>query len=139
MAKTVMTGDPQYDRGDVQGIVRLYKTVSLTVANGVALSNEVDMSIYSGGVIHMSAIWTAAAIGFKVCSISGGTFTPLYRDDALTLVQIGDGTNKPVASTSYAIPVEVFGARYMKLWSQNGSASDANQGGDRIITMDLKS
>jgi len=104
-----------------------------TIANGANLSDEIDVSQYAMLVVHMPAAWTAASIGFKVASASGGTFLPLYDDNG-TLVQI----DSPTASKAYSAPAEVAGARYVKLWSQDGSGSNANQGGARVITVDLK-
>ena len=106
---------------------------SLTIENGEALSEAFDMAIHAGATILMPAAWTAANIGFKVCARSDGTFLPLY-DDSGSIVEVS-----AAASKAFAAPAELYGAAWVKLWSQNGSGSDTNQGADRTITVLLKS
>lgn len=108
-------------------------SVTVTIANGAALSDEVDFREMAGGVLHMPAVWTTAYIGFQVSPTSGGTFQPLYDDETGALVQLN-----PSASCSYSLPAKLYGARYVKLWSQNGSGTGANQGGARSIVVDFK-
>jgi hypothetical protein len=108
--------------------------VTVTIANGANLSGEIDMSQFSMLIVHMPSAWTAASIGFKVASESGGTFLPLYDDDG-NLLQI----DSPGASKAYAAPAGVAGCSFVKLWSQNGSGTNTNQGGDRSIVVELKS
>jgi len=115
-------------------ITRERNTVTVTIVNGKALSNAFDFSYLTMGVLHMPSAWTAASIGFKVSSESGGTFQPLYDQDG-GLVQI----SSPAAGKAYALPAELAGAMYVKLWSQNGSGTDTNQGAERSIVLDLKS
>jgi hypothetical protein len=110
-------------------------TVTLTIANGAALSDAFDMTHFSMAIVTLPAAWTSAKIGFKVSTSSAGTFTPLYDHDG-NIVQVG-GT--PAASTSYEAPPELAAAFWVKLWSQDGSANDTNQGGARSITVTLKS
>ena len=106
---------------------------SLTIANGEALTEAFDMQIHAGMTILMPAAWTAANIGFKVCDTEDGTFLPLYDDGGL-LVEV-----QAAASKAFSVPAELFGASWVKLWSQDGAASDENQGAARTITVLLKS
>ena len=107
---------------------------SLTIANGAAVTEAFEMSNHAGGIVLMPAAWTAASIGFQVSDSPSGTFYPLY-DDGGTLVQI----SSPAVSKAYSIPAEVFGAAWVKLWSQDGSASDEDQGAARTVGVLLKS
>lgn len=113
--------------------IRIEKTATLTIANGAALSDELDFRYYSMLTVHMPAGWTAASIGFHVAHTSGGTFQPLY-DELGNLVQI----SSPSASRSYSVPPELAGAQYVKLWSQNGSGTNTNQGAARSLVVSLK-
>ena len=106
----------------------------MTIANGASLSDVLCMDGHAGGVVIMPGTWTAASIGFKVCDTSGGTFVPLY-DASGGLVQI----QSPTASNAYVLPEELYGCRYVKLWSQNGSGTNTNQGGARSLTVMMKS
>ena len=104
-----------------------------TIANGGAVSPEIDFSYYAGGVLHMPAAWTAAAIGFRVANQSGGTFQPLYDRDGL-IVRIVVAVDR-----SYPLPEELYGCRWVQLWSVNASTgANVNQGADRVIGLDFK-
>ena len=107
---------------------------SVTIANGAALSDAIDMRRYSFLVVHMPAAWTAASLGFHVSGSLAGTFQPLYDDDG-NLVQI----DSPAASQTYSAPAAVGGAHFVKLWSQNGSGTNTNQGAARTLALNVKS
>ena len=113
---------------------RLTQLLDVTIANGAALSNELPMDTYAGGIIYMPAAWTAASIGFKVAHTGGGTYYPLYDHDG-TLVQVAT----PTANNAYELPPEVYGALHIKLWSQDGAGADTNQGAARAFHITLKS
>lgn len=106
----------------------------MTIANGAALSDAFDMRDYAGGTLYMPAAWTAASIGFQIATETGGTYYPLYDEDG-TLVQI----SSPAVDNAYSLPKELFSARFVKLWSQDGAASGTNQGAARTIVIELKS
>lgn len=108
----------------------------VSIANGEALSDEIDVRGYSAMiVICTSAAWTSAALGFKVSPASGGTFYPFFRDisGAYSRAEIASFA----AETAYLVPVGLFPAGFVKLWSQN-SGSDENQGDDRAFVVILK-
>ena len=73
-------------------------------------------------------------IGFKISSSAGGTFLPLY-DNTATIIEI-DG---PSVDTAYQLPKDLFGAHYVKLWSQDGAGNNTNQGAERTLILELKS
>ena len=113
-------------------IARQSATTTATIANGAAVSGAIDLRGYAGGLIRMPAAWTAAHVGFQVSDATAGTYVPLYdRDGALVTINVA-------VSRAYPLPAEAFGARYVKLWSQNGAGADANQGAARDIGVDLK-
>lgn len=106
----------------------------LTIANGAAVSDAFDMQRHAGGTVLMPAAWTAASIGFQVAATEAGTYYKLYDADG-NLVQIVS----PSASLAYAMPTELFGAAFVKLWSQDGSGNNTNQGAERAPIVILKS
>lgn len=115
-------------------IIRRTTTITVTIAASANLSDALDFTRLVQGLVRMPAAWTAASIGFKVSGTEGGTYLPLYDDDG-ALVQI----DAPVASRAYTLPVALAGALWVKLWSQDGAASDTNQLAERVIPVDLKS
>lgn len=113
---------------------RIRLNASMTLTMGTAgLSGAFPFSEFAGGVVHMPAAWTAASIGFKVSSTVAGTFLPLYDDDG-NLVQI----DSPTTSKAYAFPDAIYPCRFVKLWSQDGSAADEAQAAERSLVVDLK-
>jgi len=114
-------------------INRDYKATTLTILIGAALTGVLDFQTFAAGILTMPAAWTAASIGFKVCSTPGGTFLPLY-DSLGNLFQI----TAPAASKAYQLPDELFGAHFVQLWSQNGAGVDAAQAAERSIGVMLK-
>ena len=115
-------------------IHRENSVLTLTIANGTALTEAFWFGDASGADIAMPAAWTAASIGFKVCATSDGTYLPKY-DDTNTLVQITPAE----VDKAYNFPTELFASHYVKLWSQDGSAGDENQGAARTIVLMMKS
>ncbi len=115
-------------------INRHTKVVSLTIANGEAESDAFDMKDYAGGQLMMPAAWTAANIGFKVASSQGATYYPLYDSDG-AIVEI----TSPAVDNAYQLPIELYGALWVKAWSQDGSANDTNQGAARTLIVEVKS
>ena len=108
------------------------ETESETIANGAAVSGEIDVRGKLVIVVHMPGAWTAASLGIKAAPSSGGTFQAVYDED-------GSLVSKTVAaSKTYRFKVaEIFGLRYVKLWSQDGSGNDTNQGAARTLNVDL--
>ena len=107
-------------------------TFPVTIPNGTALSNVVSFHEYAYGILHMPAAWTAASIGFQVCSTIDGTFLPLY-DEGGTLVEL-----TVTVDQAHPLPAEVLAARYVKIWSETGGAG-VNQGAARSLIVDMKS
>ena len=113
--------------------IRLNANMTVTLSASTHLTGAIPFSEFAGGVVHMPAAWTAASIGFKVSSTADGTFLPLYDDDG-DLVQI----DSPAVDCTYAFPDAVFPCRFVKLWSQDGSAADEAQAAARTLVVDLK-
>ena len=112
-------------------------TLTATIATGGNLSDEIDMTLYAGMIVHMPSTWDSASIGFYVSSISGGIFTGPLKDDDGNIIQI----DSPSVDEPYAAPAGLFPARFVKLFSHDGSGNAVNQttgGTDREIAVDLK-
>lgn len=114
-------------------IIRYESQDLVSIASGAAVSDVIDFRRGSLLVVHMPGAWTSASVGFQVSDARDGTFSPLYDDDG-NLVQI----DSPSADRAYMAPAALAGARFVKLWSQNGSGSDTNQTADRSLRVDLK-
>lgn len=106
-------------------------SVTVTIANGAALSGVINMEEFTQGIIHMPAAWTAADIGFYVSSEVGGTYLPVSNASGLVVI------SGPAVDNAYVLPADIYPARYIKLWS-NTAGSDENQGAARTLIVDLK-
>lgn len=116
------------------GLERRCDTKTATILNGAALSEALDVRVYAGGTISFPAGWTAATLGFKHCSSVGGTYQPLLKKDGVTRVEMTVTTGSDAA-----LPDEIFGCSFIKLWSENGSGVDTNQAtADRVFSLSLK-
>jgi hypothetical protein len=112
--------------------------IDLTIANNAALSEAFDMSDYCMGTVIVSGTWTAANIGFKICDTLGGTYV-IANDKTGVPIQIS-GVQTGEAD-GYAIPIEMFANKFVKLWSKNSTAAtrtDINQAGARAMKVILK-
>lgn len=119
----------------LNGLERTVENVDLAIAENEAESNAFDMSIFSGGSVLFPAAWTDASAGFKVCGTLDGTYVPL-RDGSGALVQItGIITN---AAAAYPLPDELFGCRFVKLWSCTSEGVATNQAAARALIAVLK-
>jgi hypothetical protein len=119
--------------------VREYTPIAVTIGNGEALSETINMKDFSGGIVIIPSAWTDANLGFKVSPTPDGTFVILHSSVGVP-VQIGEIVTN--ASYAYAIPEAIFAAGFMKLWSKNttdATVTDTNQGAARNITVLLKS
>lgn len=111
------------------------KVLNIDISEDDDLTQEyLDLREFSGGIVYMPAAWTAASIGFKVAAEPDETPLPLYDQDA-ALVQI----DSAVANQAFEIPPDIFGCRYVWLWSQNGSGTNTAQAADRELIVMLKS
>lgn len=114
------------------------ETISLTIANGAALSEAFDMQRYLNGLVYVPGTWTAGNIGFTVCDTATGTFS-IALDKTGVPIQIS--TVNTGRAGWYAIPTELFPASFVKLWSKNATAAtetDINQAGARAMKVMLK-
>lgn len=105
-------------------------TKIVTIAISAALSDPIDLSKYSGGVILMPAAWTAAGIGFKVSNSYGGTYVALIdaAGDEIEAAAAG------VVSVAHPMPAAIFGFKYIKLWSETAGA-DVTQAAERVLNL----
>ncbi len=109
-------------------------TVNTSIPAGTALSLVFEIAEFNEGILHMpttAQAWTAADIGFEVSDAVGGVYQPLYNASGLVVI------SGPVVDRSYLLPVDLAGARFIKLWS-NTAASDTNQVAVRLIRIDIK-
>lgn len=112
---------------------RVSTTITLTIANGAALTEAFEFGGATMFCIHMPAAWTTADIGFQVSSEFGGTYLPLY-DESGAVVEVSG----PAASRAYAVTnSKVASARFIKLWSQSAGVG-TNQAAERVLTVDIK-
>ena len=117
-------------------VARAFELKTISIASGTSMaSNVLDMTGYGQMAIHLPAAWSStASIGFYASSTSGGAYLPVY-DDQGTLVQI-DGC---LASRIYVAPPQVGALHYVKLWSQDGTATSVPQGATRSLIVEMKS
>lgn len=102
---------------------------SATILSGAALSSEINLTGTTLCGLIIPAAWTAAFLGIKAASASGGTFVPVYNEVG-TLVSI-----TIAASTCILLNAADFASlQYIKLWSQTAGV-DVNQGANRTLTL----
>ena len=100
--------------------------LTATIANGGSLSAAIDLNERTPVALLMPAAWTAADVTFQA-SLNNTTFYNVY-DEA------GSEYTLTVDVDQYIIldPVDLAGARYIKIRSGTGGATQA-QGAERII------
>lgn len=126
-------GDGSHGEVGAAQIDRRTAVSTLTIEATEAVTDDVlDFRAFASGIIMMPDEWTAADIGFRVCDTADGTFLPLYNEEG-DLVQIAS----PQEDRAYSLPPEVFAAHYVRLWSQDAGADEA-QAAERVITLTLK-
>lgn len=103
------------------------ETTAVTIANGVSLSDAVDLRGRKLVAIIMPAAWTTASLTFQG-SVDGTNFFNVYDGAAERAL--------PVAASYYSTLaiVDWVGFRYIRL--RSGTAgTPVNQGGTRTITL----
>ena len=73
------------------------------------LTPAINIEAASFGMVYTPSTFDGTAVSFDVCDTEGGTFVPLENASS-TLVSV-----TTAASQAFAIPDEVFGARFMKI------------------------
>ncbi|MCC6361850.1 MAG: hypothetical protein IT450_24205 [Phycisphaerales bacterium] len=116
---------------------RKVTTATLTIAQGAAVSDALDMRDYAAALVTLPAAWTAADLGVQVCATADGTFVPLL--DASGAYGTDVSIDGPVASKSYIVPLFAFAAHFIKLWSHDGAGENTVQEAARTLTIQLKS
>jgi hypothetical protein len=114
------------------------EAISLTIANGAALSEAFDMADKIGGAVYVPGTWTAANVGFKCSDTLDGTYD-IALDKAGAPIQIG--TVNTGRAGWYSIPTEIFAHKFVKLWSKSATPAtetDVNQAGARAMKVLLK-
>ena len=114
-------------------MLRESKHITVTIASGAALSDAIKCDRFSGGFIFVPVTWTAADIGFHTNYVRGGTFVEASSTTGSLLDITG-----VVSGKAFFIPPELFGATYIKLWSQSAGVG-VNQSAERTIHVVLKS
>jgi hypothetical protein len=113
--------------------------VTQTIAINTAVATTAfDMSKKIGGMVITPTAWTAANIGFYVCDTLAGTYV-IAKDKTGVPIQIS--TVATGAAGAYAIPTEIFTAKFVKVWSKNATAAtetDINQAAERVLKVMLK-
>lgn len=129
--RLVNNGDSTYSLATVGPTT----TKSCTIANGAALSDEIDLDGFQSFIFCIPASWTSAKLAFKVAPATAGLFEPLY-DVGGTLIEITVASSTKVTLTGNNARA-LMAARFVKLWSENAGA-DANQAGAKVITVIVK-
>ena len=102
-----------------------------TIANGAAISSEIDLRGYRTAGIIMPSAWTAASIGIQVSNKSGGTLVPLYDGSGNLVEYTGD------VDLAVSLGTNVAAWDFIKLWSET-SGTGVNQGAAREILVNVK-
>ncbi len=119
--------------------------LSLTIANGAAVSDAFRYERAKHGALLTGTAWTAANIGFQACTTEDGTFRHIEHHDSGEPIQI----ENIAAGASGLTPVWIefppelkdFPAVWLKLWSKSATAATetgVNQGAARTFTVVLK-
>lgn len=110
--------------------------VAATIANGAAVTAELDIGDRAVVGIYMPAAWTAADIAWECSDVTGGTFVDVY-----------DTSGSPVKIETAALRVidlavdgkAMASCRFLKLHSvaagDPASVADVNQGAERLIRL----
>jgi hypothetical protein len=108
----------------------------VTIEAGESESTAFQFYSYMGGTVLVPAAWTSANIGFLVSHLRNTGFYALKNENG-NLVEL----ESVVPSGWYNLPAELFGARYVKLWSKttaSGVDTDVNQAAERELYLMLK-
>ena len=90
----------------------------------------VTISVYGGNNPHPAE---GTLIRTTTTNGDGWYGLPVYDDDG-NLCQV----DSPTADKVFVAPARVASCHWIKLWSQDGSAANTNQAGDRVLTLGFK-
>ncbi len=117
-------------------IERRYLPVTATVPSGQARSQAIFYQPYAlGGFVTPAALDATTVIGFEV-SNDGENFSPLWNGAATdALIYKTVALN---ASHGYALPDELAGFAYFKIFCMTTGGAAVNQTAERIFSVNLK-
>jgi hypothetical protein len=128
--------------GSMSHIARQFTTVPVKFVANTCESQPIDVGFFASGMIQVGAAWTTANLGIKVSPYEADTFVPLYKFETNVLPTYN--TTVPVmiitpnASRAYALPPEVKGSRFIRLWSVSNTFGNINQAAERTLYLTLK-
>jgi hypothetical protein len=106
--------------------------ISLTIASGAALTEELNTLGAVPVAIKTPATWTTAALTFQGCEVSGGTYCDTY-DDAGTEYNVAASTSRYILLN----PAAFASFQFIKVRSGTTSVP-VNQGGARTVIVVLR-
>ena len=104
----------------------LIRAPQITIANGAAVSNAIDIGELGLCAIVTPSTWTAANLTFQG-SVDGVTFFDVY-DSSGTELQITAAASRHIMLS----PANFAGIRFLKVRSGT-TGTPVNQGGDRVL------
>jgi len=108
-----------------------------TIANGAALTSEINLDGKKLVGIGFPAAWVDANLTFQVASATGGTFKNVYRGGSeLTETEPATKFDGVYIALSDDVIYGLMGAQYIKIRSGT-AASAVNQGAACILTLHL--
>lgn len=87
---------------------------SVNISSVLASCSLIDLTNFAGGMLHIPAALTVTVCKFQV-SHDGTTFVNVYDSSATELART------VAAGRAMALPDEVFGARYLKITSNQAA------------------
>lgn len=112
--------NPRYFADPMMAIARQYRSQAVSIETGQALSAPVDMRWFSGVIVHIPAVWTAANLGLLTSETELGTYN-ILRDESGTPVQVSGILT--TGARAYSLPVEAFPCGWEKRWRWNGATT----------------
>lgn len=93
---------------------RTNATSSVTLTNDITTTPAIDLNDYAGGMLLIDASET---ITFYASDRKDGSYLPVYRH----FPNEGTPVTFAVGNGAYPLPIEVFGAAWMKIVTTSGN------------------
>ena len=116
----------------ITGTVRNWKSASLSISAGSAISASLIVAGRPVVGLLMPGFWTAASLSFDVSAWEGGRFYPLYSDSLAELTMKGSAC-RAIAACSVLDKLSSWYA--MRVRSGCGVASVVDQASARQLTI----
>jgi hypothetical protein len=115
---------------------RAFTHAQVTIVVNTCESGALDVRDFPIVQVRVPDTWTGASLGIKVAPVKDTVFQPLLTESAGKTILVQCSSVQ--AGRTYTLPAAAGASGFIRIWSQNYSGVNVNQGAARVLGVTLK-